>query len=284
MKLTLYSVINGIVILATAVLFTLLYRSELSEILCKKPLYIIFLILIALAVHTIKFFRIYFVLSNERISWKRCLSQYCKTIPVSVILPFKSGELFKAYCYGNTLGNYYLGIVYIILDRFFDTLALVSIMCTASAFTKIRLTWLFYLLTIFLASVIMLYAIIPHICRYWKKYLLCTTATPHSLRILFILKRTEMLLDTVTHILRGKSVILYVLSAAAWLIESIGISLAQTLVSHSIDRSMLFSYLSAAFGIGISTALHDFVLITIGTLLAVYLIMQLLRKEGMNKR
>ena len=73
-------------------------------------------------------------LYDIQLGLKVCLSTYCKVTPVSIILPFKMGELYRMYCYGRQSGIVLRSVVIILLDRFMDTAALVTV---------ITLIWIF---------------------------------------------------------------------------------------------------------------------------------------------
>jgi len=61
---------------------------------------------IAVLVHVIKGFRLWFALYGKAIPLSDFIIQYCKVVPVSVVLPFKFGDLFRAYCFGHLITNY----------------------------------------------------------------------------------------------------------------------------------------------------------------------------------
>ena len=82
------------------------------------------LVLAVAAVHSIKIFRLYFALYGKGVSSGQHLRQYCKTITVNMIIPLKMGDIFRAYCYGYKMQNYFGGAALIVFDRFTDTLAL----------------------------------------------------------------------------------------------------------------------------------------------------------------
>lgn len=78
------------------------------------------LILIFLIIHILKFFKIYLILLEEKIPLRVMARLYIKTTFVSTVLPYKTGELFKMYTYGNEIKNYTKGIIAVLVDKFFD--------------------------------------------------------------------------------------------------------------------------------------------------------------------
>ena len=61
------------------------------------------LILIFLIIHILKVFKIYLILLEEKIPLRVMARLYIKTTFVSTVLPYKTGELFKMYTYGNEI-------------------------------------------------------------------------------------------------------------------------------------------------------------------------------------
>ena len=129
-----YNIINVVVLLITMLFFIYNCR-DLPEIFAEKDLTSVFLLgITVILVHVIKAGRLYLALYGSEIAFITYLNTYCKVTPVSIMLPFKLGELFRMYCYGQLLGNNLKGVVIILFDRFMDTTALM---------TAILLVWIF---------------------------------------------------------------------------------------------------------------------------------------------
>ena len=77
-----------------------------------------------LVLHMAKLLRFYLVLMEQRIEFKRFVRVYIKTTFVNFLLPFKSGELFRIYCFAHETQNVRMGFISVILDRIFDTCVL----------------------------------------------------------------------------------------------------------------------------------------------------------------
>ena len=128
MKQKTYKLVNILVLLLTVLLLSraLLHR-DFSFVL-HSPLIFLIMLGTAVLVHAIKAFRLYLELLDRKLPFGLFLRQYCKITPVSMILPLKAGDLFRCYCYGYYIGDWMYGIAVILLDRFVDTAALITVL------------------------------------------------------------------------------------------------------------------------------------------------------------
>lgn len=149
MKIKIYKFINIITLILAIFIFIILYGMESTIFEGFTMSILIILFLTAVIVHSMKAVRLYFELYERRMSFEIFIRQYCKVIPVSMILPFKIGDSFRAYCYGYYLKSYMTGIAAIILDRFVDTVALVTTLAIFSFAFGFRLPKMFYALLFF---------------------------------------------------------------------------------------------------------------------------------------
>jgi len=121
----LYYSINFIVLLLTVILFVPMAFAVVRGADNQVWLCFMGLFCLAAAVHILKAFRLWFALYGHGIPFSEYMIQYCKAVPVSVVLPCKLGDLLRAYCFGHLIHNYLSGVLVVLLDRFCDTLALV---------------------------------------------------------------------------------------------------------------------------------------------------------------
>ena len=148
------------------------------------------MIAIALLVYGIKALRLYFILLGQGISVTQFLKQYCKVIPVSVIFPYKLGEIFRIYCFGYQIQSYWNATVSVLLDRFVDTVALVCVVLAVTFYNGKAISGLIYLLLLFLAVVVLAYLVFPELYRYWKKYFLLRPASKRGIAMLELLEKS----------------------------------------------------------------------------------------------
>ena len=105
-----YNLINILVLLAAALIFVFNYiNTDIFAVLKWEQLAVITIAVVI--VHFLKAFRLYLALYGSGLSIYSYSKIYCKVTPISILFPFKLGELFRMYCYGYQTDN----IFYILL-------------------------------------------------------------------------------------------------------------------------------------------------------------------------
>lgn len=274
MKKLIYNVINIVVLIFTAIWFVLVYLNLGNIFLASDFFSVLLLIVAVMLVHGIKAVRLYFALFGTDINFKEYLKIYCKVTPVSIVLPFKVGEIFRMYCYGQHINNYLKGIVIILMDRFMDTVALVSVMLLVWGVNGGAVLGITYFLVGFSVLLVLVYYIFPRMYTFWKQYLLKTRATKQSLNTLNMLEAFQVIYSEIRGVLRGRGVILYFLSLVAWIAE-IGSIVMINQHSEHMDTVMLVSeYLLSAISGNQSLYMSKFVFISVAGLLLLYVILK----------
>lgn len=265
-----YNFINLIILLLTAWMFVYGYSNAgilfQDEDVCR----VLIVMGTALSVHMIKGGRLYLVLYGSDIKLSTYVKIYCKVTPVSVVIPYKSGEFFRMYCYGKQLKNMLKGIVVVLLDRFMDTAALVTMILLAGIFNGGSVGKLVYALIVFLVFVLLVYVVFPGIYQFWKEYLLSAKATRHGITILKILKALDEIYQEIISVTKGRGILLYFLSFIAWTVEIGGIVLVNGIIGEDKINDIISDYLSSAMGTGDSVELKHFVFISVLMLTILY--------------
>ncbi len=70
-------------------------------------------------VHAAKMIRLYLVLMERRIVFRRFVLLYLKTTFVNLIVPFKLGEVFRIYCISRETTKFQIGTAFLIRRRFY---------------------------------------------------------------------------------------------------------------------------------------------------------------------
>lgn len=271
-----YNFINIAVILVSTALFIMGYKN-IGEILKESGIARLLIILSTVViVHIIKAGRLYLVLYGSDITFKEYSKAYCKVTPVSMIIPYKLGEFFRMYCLGKTLGNMIRGIVIIILDRFMDTIALVTMILVMRIFYGGYITSLAYILMIFLVGVLILYFAFPGVYKFWKRYMLRAKATERKLSILKMLNTLNHMYEEIQGVSKGRGIILYFMSLIAWGVEIGSIVLQVGIFSNTDVSSDVAVYLSSAMGVNSSNELKLFVFVSVIAMLIIYFIVKLM--------
>ena len=269
---TVYNLINILVLGISAAWFvySFVLPGELGAL--AEPGHIPVVVLTVILVHAVKAMRLYLALYGLDLKRGACLKLYCKVTPVSVVLPWKLGEFFRIYCCGAELGSWLKGGVIILLDRFFDTMALVTTILILCFFTGGTLSPLVYGLLVFLGLVFFLYLAFPGMHEVWKKNLLSAKATPHRLSMLKLLDTLGRVHGEIRTVLGGRGILLYILSMVAWGVEIGSLAFLQKGAGTAGER--VLQYLSAAMGMEDSVEMKRFVVFTILLLIFVYCVIK----------
>ena len=266
-----YQLINITVLLFTLGLFTFIYWRKRVDWHNFSTLIILIMLLTIILVHSIKVFRLYFILYEKKISFIEHLKQYCKVIPVSMIVPFKLGELFRMYCYGYQIGNFFDGIIVILVDRFADTLGLVTMILFISIVNHSQFPLIFYILLAFLVTIIICYLIFPGMYFYWKHNLLKAKASRQKNDMLLLLEKLQTAYLELSILIKGRCSILYLLSLIAWGVEVGGLFICNKILQGSETIYFVSEYLTSALLGRESDDLKLVVLVSILFLLLFYL-------------
>lgn len=267
-----YSITNIIVLIVTALLFSITYfrKTPVFDKITVQS----FLILAGtvLIVHFIKAIRLYFEFYEKKISFDLLIRQYCKVVPVSIIFPAKIGDVFRAYCFGAQIGDYLRAIAVIALDRFVDTLALVTVILGAKFIGNMSLTGVFYVLMTVLILLAIVYLVFPGMSKYWRKYFIKSRATANSLRGLGYMQKLDEVYSELAAVIKGKFLITFVLSLVAWLVE-IGSLLVLCNIDYKDKGVELHNYLIGALSGQESNYLYQFICLSVFLMIIVYLTM-----------
>lgn len=269
-----YNFINLFILLITAGIYLYDYGTDLAIFRGKDIRHILIIITAVAAVHLIKAGRLYLALYGLDISLSTYIKIYCKVTPVSVVIPYKLGEFFRMYCYGSQLGNMLKGIIIVLLDRFMDTTALVTMILLVWIVNGGYVAKLVYILLVFLFFTLLVYFVFPGVYKFWKKYLLGAKATENKLAILKILDTLNAIYQEIINVSKGRGVILYFLSLTAWGIEIGSLVLLSGITREEKSNQTISKYLSSAMGTGVSTELKQFVFVSVILLIVIYIVIK----------
>ena len=138
-----------------------------------KLLYLIPLFLAGFfAVHLLKMLRFYLVLLEEKLSVRKFLLLYIRTTFVNLLIPFKLGEIYRAFCVVRLTGRAEIGILSVVLDRFFDTFILLLFLLPYDLLALGRITWLTGGMLVFLLAIMLVYRMFEPTYLYLNRYLI----------------------------------------------------------------------------------------------------------------
>lgn len=202
---------------------------------------------VAFLVQALKFLRIYFVVLEDMPPISMAIRLYAKTTLVSMLLPFKTGELYKMYAYGYKLGRgFSRGVICVIIDKFFDAviLSIVFILGFNADGSKIAIL---AGLICFIVAVLAYYYFFEPTYRYLNRFFMIRGGGKKSLAALRALEKAKNLYDNVREMVYGRQLVCLGLSALAWLIEGVGFFIVVT----SLRYDEYVTYITESFfGVG----------------------------------
>lgn len=248
-------------------------RSDLSQ------MYMLYVLFTVLMVYSVKCIRLYLVIYGygSVLSRKNHLRQFVKTVPVNILLPLKTGDIFRCYCYGYALGSFMNSLIFILLDRFSDTLALITLIILVNVVTGNSFSMVFYLLLIFVVSVIVVYFIFPPVYDYWNRFFIEREASASRLRLLGSLEKMNDVYAKLKDIVQSRGAALYFLSLTAWIMEGTGFYFISSAYRREITALDLEYYLESALGLSSSDFQRTFVFVSAVVSLSVYVLLVLSR-------
>ena len=167
----------------------------------------------------IKAVRFYFVVLEKRLSLPAFIRLYFETALVSIVLPFKAGELYRMYSFGEKLNDLKTGCLLVLVDRYFDTVPLMALLAGGAALGTNQVPGVVWLLFLFLAMATAAYMMFPSSYRYANQFLMVNVESPRGLAALGVLRKLKQWFLYLRELIRGRELILLFLSTVSWLTE-----------------------------------------------------------------
>ncbi len=181
----------------------------------------ILLVVLFLLIHAFKLMRMYLVLIDGRIEFKRFVFAYFRTTLINLLIPYKLGEVYRVFVFYRLTGSMETGLLSVIVDRFFDTLALVFVMLPFQILYPDTLSFVSVMLAVFLAVVVFAYMIFPPTYRYLNKYIILNRVSPRSMAVLRLLNTLKVWYEYVRGLVAGRYALLLLMSFGAWFFEGL---------------------------------------------------------------
>ena len=171
-----YYIINSIFIITT---LSILFLHKYNYITVNLN-NIVILTIIFLLIHLFKCLRQYLLLIEENIHINEFINLYIKSTFCSIILPYKIGELYKAYLYGYKIKNYIKGIITVIIDKFCDAIFLLIIFIPFELRNNLNLSTITWILLIFAILSIIIYLSFRPTYYYLNKHFMLHSSSKKS--------------------------------------------------------------------------------------------------------
>lgn len=205
---------------------------------------IIAIIIVFLVIHTMRMFRIYILLIEEKMPLKKFVNLYLKTTFINNIIPFKLGEFYKMICYGRKLKSFSAGLSLIWLDRFFDSLILLILTSIA---TKLDATINIVLVGFILFS-ILAYTSFESTYKYFNTLVLEKGISKRSNVYLEIIEEIKKVYERAKNMLSFRGTTLIMLSSFIWAFEYLLAYLTlKLLFNREFGLTIFTNYINGAF-------------------------------------
>ncbi len=198
-----------------------------------------------LGVHLIKMMRMYLIVMDRKISFDRYVPAYLRTTLVNLIIPYKLGELYRIGEFTRISGGFKTGFFSVLIDRFFDTLALVVILLPYQLFISRQVTVPTLLLAVFEAVVLVAYRVFPPTYAFLNRYIITTRESKRSMLALAALEHVNGWYEYAKELVTGRYGILMLFSLAAWLLEMAVLAGFSNIISHSFNVSDFGAYIES---------------------------------------
>ena len=219
------------------------------------------------AVHLMKMMRMYLVLLEQRVSFKKFVLAYFRTTIANLLIPFKIGELYRIYVLGKITGNKQVGLFSVIVDRFFDTLALVIILIPFELLVRRNLSFPAVALLGFVLIILFGYRMFPSAYEYLNHYIIVNKKSKRSMAALKSLEVLRALYQYVLDLVTGRHSLLTLLSFGVWMTECLVLYLFADAFGIPCSLETLAGYISSIFSTSPSRLTQSYTIFSIVVLL-----------------
>lgn len=256
-----YEYIN-LIILIISVFFVLLRLNVFENIqieLKGRSVYVLPMALIGfVVVHFFKMMRIYIILMEQNINYIRFIKIYTKITFVNITLPFKTGELFRIYCFSKETKNSKVGVLSVIIDRFFDICTLLIILIPYDIVVNKAVSPVTFLLILFAIIALFLYRVFLPTYVYLNKYLITNGNTKNTINVLKILDNSKVWYEYIRKLLKGRSSLVFILSGLGWIVEFFVLMCIKIVMNESFGIGGFVNYINSIFGFGNARLLNTY--------------------------
>ncbi|MCR5355810.1 MAG: flippase-like domain-containing protein [Lachnospiraceae bacterium] len=224
---------------------------------------IVIFILGFLAVHTIKLFRMYLVLLESRIRFSRFVFAYCRTTLANLVIPFKLGEIYRMTVFSRITKSAGTGIAGVIVDRFFDTMALVLILLPLHILYPSKVSVVSVFLVVFIVLIVFVYATFPSAYRYLNRYIIINRGAGFSMTVLKWLEVLNSGYENIRQLVKGRYALLILMSFASWVLEGGLLYVVAKIIGEYYDASVFSDYITSIMSTTSSMLQSKYILFSI---------------------
>ena len=229
--------------------------------------FILMIIVCFMAVHAAKMIRLYLVLMEHKIGFGRFLLLYCKTTFVNLLIPFKAGEIYRIFAIGRDTEVWQVGILSVLIDRFFDIAALFLVLLPLDFvfFEEISLiTWVFLGVILIIACI---YLSIEPTYRYLTRYIIKEKSSGRSMAVLKGLDVVNDWYEFTKNLVQGRFALIFLASFAGWIFEIFTLKALAGFLAIPFGIGSFSEYIRSLFMAGESSIARTYRLVGAGVFL-----------------
>lgn len=196
-------------------------------------------------VHIVKLMRLYLIMIDGNIPFDRFVPAYLRTTLINLAIPFKLGEIYRVGVFYRLSGGFVSGFFPVLIDRFFDTLAIVMLLLPYEILISKGVTVPVVLLTAFLLVVVFAYIIYPSAYVFLNRYIITSKTSKRSMTALKILEAVHEWHEYVKKLVSGRYGLLILFSIVAWTIELMVLSGFARITGSSFGVSGFGNYIES---------------------------------------
>lgn len=242
------------------------------------------------AVHVFKMARLYLVLMEHKIPFGRFVLLYIRTTFVNLIIPFKLGELYRVEEIARETKVWQVGVLSVLVDRYFDMTALLFLLIPFDLFFRKTLSPITMVLLIIIVCVALLYTAVPKSYGYLNRYLIMKRSSTRSMAALKGLDIVKKWYDFTNNLITGRSSLIVLASLLGWGSEVVTLKALASYKGFSFALGDFASYIEAIFMNGNSQILNIYTSSAAGALFVlailgyvIYFVTETSRKAGKDK-
>ncbi|MBR4718893.1 MAG: flippase-like domain-containing protein [Lachnospiraceae bacterium] len=238
-------------------------------------------------IHAVKLFRMYLVLLEQGIKFRKFIFAYCRTTLANLIIPFKLGEIYRMVVFSRLTKNAGIGIASVIVDRFFDTLALVLILIPLHVLYPARVSAVSVFLTVFVAVTVFVFVIFPSAYEYLNKYIIMHRESRNSMAVLKWLEVLSSGYEYIRKLVRGRYALITLMSFGAWVLEGGLLFVIAGIIGVKYDAGVFSDYITSILSTSHSMLQSKYTLFSIAVMAVCTVVAGfsvLLREKAKNEK
>lgn len=229
-------------------------------------LLLIWILIGTVIVHLFKMMRLYLVLMEHKMPFLRFVLLYVRTTFINLAIPFKLGELYRMEEIARETKIWQVGILSVVIDRFFDTVALTLILLPIDLLIREKLSALTLVFLLCIILLVFAYLVFPASYGYLNRYLIVKHSSKKSMLALKGLDVAKIWFDFTSQLIKGRFALILSASFLGWTAELGVLTLVARKKELAFTLADFVPYMEANFLRGSSALLVAYTQIGLGVL------------------